>query len=100
MSFKRIKIIGVLLVLVYFIYIQALVFNQTKQIKQLEERNKQIITLSERIKSDSISIQNFNIKIDLLEDECDLLQEENNLFGSLLSEQERNYVIDKVYEDY
>lgn len=100
MSFQRIKIIGVLLVLVYFIYIQALVFNQTKQIKQLEERNKQIITLSERIKSDSISIQNFNIKIELLEDECDLLQEENNLFGSLLSEQERNYVIDKVYEDY
>lgn len=80
MIFNRISVIIVLSILVYACFLQALVFKSTKEEKEYESK---IDKLNSRINSDSV-------KINLLELECERLEEENNIFSSKLAEYESN----------
>ena len=90
MLFNRISIVSVLLVLIYLIYIQSLVFQQTKEMKLIKQEKNVLDSLKVKSSSDSLEIITLIEQVNLLENECKRLEQENNIFSSTLAEYESN----------
>ena len=80
MIFNRISIIIVLSILLYACFLQAMAFNSIKKEKEYELK---IETLNKKSDSDSL-------KINLLELECERLENEIHILSSILAEYENN----------
>lgn len=88
---KRLKIIGILCLIVYFIYIQAIVLKSIKQKDEIEiKHNLQIDSLTNIIYMDSLIINQCIEEQKFCDDDLKETQRENQIFSSMLSEIENS----------